>query len=191
MVFGYLSMSGGFLKLNASLPPILAVSAVAIKYYVTSPMSDTVLAFLGVPAAKVPALVGVSISLLAFFVQFPVIMGLAATKGYDNSMPRVFKASDSLKEYPVMFRLQSAHNNTLEFLAMMAPCFWSASTIGLDQLLFAKLSSLILLCRVIYAVAYALDSNLIRTTIFMVGFNAMACIGLAPIFPDTILPLLK
>ena len=124
MVFGYLSMSGGFLKLNASLPPILAVSLYAVKYYVTNSISDTVLASLGVPAAKVPALVGVSISLLAFFVELPVIMGLAATKGYDNSMPRVFKASDTLKEYPVMFRLQSAHNNTLEFLAMMAPCFW-------------------------------------------------------------------
>ena len=81
------------------------------------------------------------------------IMGLAAMDpgGYENTMPRHAQTPDKLaKSFPSLFRLKSAHNNTLECLAMMAPVFWAAQTLKLDELVFAKLSVLFLLARTAY-----------------------------------------
>ena len=143
MVFGYFSLSGGFLKLNAAFPVIFAVAGYAVKSFVTSPISDTVLASLDVPLAKVPALAAVSLVALAFLSVVPTILGLSMYQVYDNSNPRGTKSRENLKNYPTIHRMQNAHDNTLEFLALMAPCLWSASTLGLDELLFAKLMTLV------------------------------------------------
>ena len=143
MVFGYFSLSGGFLKLNAAFPVIFAVAGYAVKSFVTSPISDTVLASLNVPLAKVPALAAVSLVALAFLSVVPTILGLSMYQVYDNSNPRGTKSRENLKNYPTIHRMQNAHDNTLEFLALMAPCLWSASTLGLDELLFAKLMALV------------------------------------------------
>ena len=91
MVFGYASLSGGFLKLSALFPVIFAISAYAVKSFVTSPISDQLLAALDVPLAKVPALAAVSLSALAFFSVVPTILGLSFYQAWDNSNPRAAK----------------------------------------------------------------------------------------------------
>ena len=191
MVFGYASLSGGFLKLSALFPVIFAISAYAVKSFVTSPISDQLLAALDVPLAKVPALAAVSLSALAFFSVVPTILGLSFYQAWDNSNPRAAKTREALKPFPAIGRIQSAHDNTLEFLAYMAPCLWSASTLGLDELLFAKLSALVLIARVAYLPLYWLDSNALRTTAFTIALFANLAIGFAPIFPELVLPLLS
>ena len=158
MVFGlsFMSLSGGFTKLNLLFPPVMAATAAIVKWWMTSPLADASLTFLsskGVPTASVPCLVAVCMPAMAFLVNLPVIMGLAAMDpgGYDNTMPRQAQTPDKLaKGFPTLFRLKSAHNNTLECLAMMAPAFWAAQTLKLDELVFAKLSVLFLLARTVY-----------------------------------------
>ena len=128
---------------------------------------------------------------LAFLSVVPTILGLSMYQVYDNSNPRGTKSRENLKNYPTIHRMQNAHDNTLEFLALMAPCLWSASTLGLDELLFAKLSALVLIARVAYLPLYWLDSNALRTTAFTIALFANLAIGFAPIFPELVLPLLS
>ena len=153
MVFGIGSLSGGFVKLNALFPPIIAVAAASLRWFVASPASEMVLAALPVPVEKVPFLVAASLPALIFISGLLPIMGLAAAKpdGYDNRHPRLMKTAESLMpKYPLNFRLQSAHNNTIEMVAMAAPAFFVAHALGLNQLLLAKLSVLLLLVRLVY-----------------------------------------
>ena len=58
---------------------------------------------------------------------------------------------------------------------MMAPVFFAAQTLKLDQIVFAKLSVFFLLCRVLYFFAYVLNSDALRTTIW-VSFLALNAI---------------
>jgi uncharacterized MAPEG superfamily protein len=96
----------------------------------------------------------------------------------------------ALAEYPTLFRFQSAHNNTIEALGMMAPSFWVAHALGLEQMLFAKLATLFFLARLIYIFFYASDSDALRTCAFAIGtFSLLAC-GFGPLFPATVMPLL-
>ena len=158
MVFGlsFMSLSGGFLRLNLAFPPILAACGYSLKWWMASPysaMALTLLADKGVPVTSVPAFCAACMPMWAFLVNFPVILGLAASKdGYENTMPRNAQSPDKLSAYPTLFRFKSAHNNTVECLAMMAPCFWVAQTLKLDEVVFAKLSVLFLATRILYVV---------------------------------------
>jgi len=192
MVFGIGSLSGGFVKLNALFPPIIAVAAASLRWFVASSASEMVLAALPVPVEKVPFLVAASLPALIFISGLLPIMGLAAAKpdGYDNRHPRLMKTAESLMpKYPLNFRLQSAHNNTIEMVAMAAPAFFVAHALGLNQLLFAKLSVLLLLVRLVYIPLYALDSDAARTTAFVMGAFSIFSIGFGAIFPSTVLTL--
>jgi uncharacterized MAPEG superfamily protein len=154
-------------------------------------MALTLLADKGVPIASVPAFVAACMPILAFSVNLPVIMGLAASAdGYENMMPRNAQSPDKLKDFPLLFRFKSAHYNSVEACALMAPCFFAAQALKLDEIVFAKLSVLFLVCRVLYVFAYVLNSDALRTTIFMIGFFALSGIAFGALFPAEVLPLL-
>jgi len=192
-IMTFFSLSGGFMKLNLFFPPILALTWYLVKLWVTAPAVGAALESLPFPVAKVPYVVAAAMAPLIFFSGVVPIMGLAAVVpgGYDNVNPRLMKAAGgALGQHPVLFRLQSAHLNTAEMAAMAAPAFWVASTLGLESLLFAKLSSLLLLARLLYFPFYAAGLDAVRTFLFAVGFFAISLIGFAPIFPETILPAL-
>mmetsp|Transcript_74059 Transcript_74059/g.123691 ORF Transcript_74059/g.123691 Transcript_74059/m.123691 type:complete len:202 (+) Transcript_74059:40-645(+) len=187
------SLSGGFIKLNVVFPPLIAGIAYIIQMYCTSPQVEAFLKGLPVPVEKVPYVVAAAFPPLIFITGIVPAMILAAVSpdGYDNKSPRKTKAPEYLAErYPVTFWLQCAHNNTIECATMAAPAFWVASTLGLNSLLFAKLSSLLAIARLAYIPAYGLGVDALRTTFFALGFFVITLIGFAPIFPDTILPLL-
>jgi len=189
-----LSLSGGFIKLNLAFPPIIAGMLYLLQSYCTSPEVEAMLKSLPFPVDKVPYVVAASFAPLIFVSGVLPIMLLAAFEenGYDNVSPRKAKTTEYLAaNYPRTFWLQCAHFNTIECCAMAAPAFWVAGSLGLDRLLFAKLSSLLAICRLAYFPAYAFGLDILRTPIFALGFSAIVAIGFAPIFPDTFLPLLS
>ena len=195
MVFGnsYMSLNGGFVRLNLSFPPILAVCGFSLKWFMTSSFSTSALTYFadkGVPLASVPAFVAAFMPMFAFVINLPVIMGLAASEdGYENMMPRNDHRPDRLKDFPTLFRFKSAHNNTMEACAMLAPVFFAAQTLKLDQIVFAKLSVFFLLCRVLYFFAYVLNSDALRTTIWVSGFLALNAIAFGALFRADVHPL--
>ena len=189
----FMSLSGGFLRLNLTFPLILAACGYSLKWWMASPysaMALTLLADKGVPVASVPAFCAACMPMWAFLVNVPVIMGLAASKdGFENTMPRNAHSPDKLTAYPTLFRFKSAHYNTVEALAMMAPCFWVAQTLKLDEVVFAKLSMLFLTARILYVFCYVLNSDALRTTVFMVSFFCLNAIAFGALFPSSVLPL--
>ena len=169
-----------------------AAPGFVVKTFLTAPEVEAVLKGLPIATEKIPYVVAAALGPIIFISGLVPIMGLAvvAPDGYDNVNPRMMKSAEGMKAYPVLHRLQSAHQNTVECAAMAAPAFWVASTLGLESLLFAKLSALLLLARLAYFPFYAMGLDALRTTIFAVGFFATTLIGFAPIFPETILPLI-
>lgn len=193
MLFGTLSLSGGFMKLNVVFPPLIACAAALMRWYLASPVSEALVNAMPVPLAHKPLVVAACMPVLIFVSGLMPIMGLAAMAptGYDNQHPRKFKDATSIAEtYPMMFRLQSAHMNTIECTVMLMPAFWVAQTVGLEPDLFAKLAALLLAVRVLYVLAYALNADALRTVLFVIGQFCILSCGFAPLFPATVLPLL-
>lgn len=181
------------MKLNLVFPPIIAGVGYILKLFVTSPIVESTLKSLPFAVDKIPFIVAAAFPPLIFISGIVPAMGLAAleTGGYDNQHPRMMRsATGAIQKYPTLFRMQSAHQNTIECAAMMTPAFWVASTLGLDNLLFAKLASLVLLARVAYFPAYGIGLDALRTCLFALAFFSITAIAFAPIFPNTILPLL-
>jgi uncharacterized MAPEG superfamily protein len=188
-----ISISGGLFLFFAACPPIMAAGLGAIKFFVVSAFSDSCLAILaasGVPAKNVPMFIAVMMVLVAWlscFFALGVIAYCKKPEGYDNSMPRLLKNSaEFAKTYPVSYRLQCAHNNSLEALNFMTPCFWAAHTLGLEEVLFAKLAVMFLFVRLVYIVMYAVDSNGLRTTVFTTGMTILILMVLGGLWPSTL-----
>merc|ERR1712070_903700 len=111
-------------------------------------------------------------------------MGLTLVGGeYDNSTPRKMKGPALADSFPTLFRLQSAHNNTFECIAVATACFWAAASHAVEPLLFAKLALLVLVSRILYVIAYVLDEDFCRTSLFALASTVIIDIGLVAIFP--------
>ena len=179
------SSLAGVLKGFALFPILIVIANLGVVVFVKSPVSDQLIKALPVPIDKVPALVIVLLVLMAVSSGVFVIVGLnLLSGGYDNSHPRKLKGPALAECYPALFRLQSAHNNTFECLAMVTACFWAATTHPLEQVLFAKLAFVILVSRIMYVIAYVLDEDVLRTGFFVCAITAIADIGGGAIFPD-------
>lgn len=188
----FFTFDGSFLKLNLSFPPVLGGAAFVLKTFLNSPFADAAVAAMPVEVDKVPFFVIVVLPIFAWVIAVLAIIVISASSkdGYSNSDPRSQKG-ESLKEVSsVAWRMHCAHNNGLEFVVMAAPCFFTAITLGLESVLFAKLSVTTLICRVLYTFFYIAGLDPLRTFIFIVACFATFAIGLAPLFPDLI-PLLS
>ena len=141
----------GVLKGLSIFPLIIVLSGRTIVYFVKHPISNQLIDVMPVPVEKVPALCIVFMFLMTSMSGLAVILILnLIAGGYDNGHPRVVKGPALADTYPVLFRLQSAHNNSFEALSMATACFWVASTHLLDPTLFAKLALYALASRVLY-----------------------------------------
>ena len=156
--------------------------------FATQPFSDPMLSLFPVPVERVPYLVIIALVVIALGLALLVIAALSfvVPTGYNNSTPRLMKSAEQLDQYPFLFRLQSAHNNSLEFLAMLLPSFWAASELAMPPRLFAKLSVLALLARLLYVLAYALNEDLLRTWSFFVAISALLDVGFGAVFPESL-----
>ncbi|EOD17938.1 hypothetical protein EMIHUDRAFT_432224 [Emiliania huxleyi CCMP1516] len=144
----------GVIKGLALFPLLLPAAHFAAYTFVTSPVSDSVLDALPVPVAKVPALVAFLLVALAAGSGLVAIVAINLLGGhYDNHTPRVLKGPALSEELPAVYRLQCAHNNSIECLAYVTPAFWMASAHELPPPLCAKLSLFLLAARVAYIAA--------------------------------------
>ena len=181
------SSYAGVVKGLALFPLLIVAANMGIVLFVKSAISDQLVTALPVPVEKVPALVVIAMVVLAVATGLLVILGLNLfAGGYDNSQPRKMKGPALADSYPSLFRLQSAHNNTIECLAMIAACFWAATTHSLDALLFAKLALVILASRLLYVVVYVLDEDFLRTGCFILAITGMTDIAIGAVFPSTL-----
>eukprot|EP00308_Calcidiscus_leptoporus_P018301 CAMPEP_0119379976 /NCGR_PEP_ID=MMETSP1334-20130426/54966_1 /TAXON_ID=127549 /ORGANISM="Calcidiscus leptoporus, Strain RCC1130" /LENGTH=192 /DNA_ID=CAMNT_0007399637 /DNA_START=31 /DNA_END=609 /DNA_ORIENTATION=+ len=187
-----MSLSGGFMKVNFLFPPVIAACGAILSYFINSPISLSLVEAMPVPVEKVPFFVAALMPIIVFVSGVVPIMALAAVApaGYNNETPRQAKSPKALEPYPTIFRLQSAHNNTIESMGMMMPAFWVAHTLALEKVLFAKLSVLYLGCRLAFLVFYGINSDCLRTMAFLIGFFSLVTMGFAPLFPATVFPAL-
>ena len=120
-------------------------------------------------------------------------LSAVAPKGYQSQKSREQKDLAALAKSGVpqwIGRLQAAQYNTFEACMYMICSFFIASDLGVPKLLFAKVATLFFLLRVAYIVFYATDLDMFRTQAWLTGFHAMVFLGLAALFPDTVLPML-
>lgn len=181
------SSFAGVVKGMALFPLLIVAANVGIVFFVKSAISDQIVTALPVPVEKVPALVVISMVVLVVATGLLVIVGInLLAGGYDNSQPRKMKGPALADSYPTLFRLQSAHNNTIECLAMTTACFWAATTHPLAPLIFAKLALVILASRLLYVAAYVLDEDFLRTGCFILAITGMTDIAIGAVFPGTL-----
>eukprot|EP00310_Coccolithus_braarudii_P013537 CAMPEP_0183334900 /NCGR_PEP_ID=MMETSP0164_2-20130417/3364_1 /TAXON_ID=221442 /ORGANISM="Coccolithus pelagicus ssp braarudi, Strain PLY182g" /LENGTH=199 /DNA_ID=CAMNT_0025504141 /DNA_START=12 /DNA_END=611 /DNA_ORIENTATION=- len=180
------SSFAGVVKGFALFPVAIITANLLAILFVKSPISDQLIEVLvPIPVEKVPALAIVSLVILAAVSGVVVVVCLnLISGGYDNSQPRKMKGPAMADSHPAIFRLQSAHNNTLECLAMATACFWAATTHVLEPVLFAKLALFVLASRTLYIGAYVIDEDFLRTVFFICAITAITDIGLGAIFPD-------
>lgn len=157
--------------------------------FVRSSFSDWLIELLPVPTAQAPFFVAVFLTGVALATGLAAIglLGIFAPDGYDNSYPRQMKSPSVMAgTFPVAFRVQSAHNNSLEWLGYMMPCFWAAHELGMEQRIFAKLSVFVLLCRIAYVIMYVVNEDFLRTSCFLLAVTALIDIGLGAVLPGNL-----
>ena len=157
------------------------ISRSTAQWWFHSPLVDQMVEALPVPIKRVPFLVAMLVALIGLSTGLGAIFALGAVvpAGYNNSSPRKMKSATELgSRYPAIFRLQSAHFNTLEFLAMMMPCYWAAYELEVPPMLFAKASLLTLISRIVYVIMYICNFDYFRTTAFGISVATIAFVGI-------------
>jgi len=136
-----------------------------------------------VTTEKVALFVNFAGVLFWFLINLGVIMIMSTgKKGYDNKTPRDTKKK--MSEKSMAFRLTCAHNNQLEANVCFGVMTMLGLTLGLEATLFAKLAVIYAVSRVAFVVAYALDADLLRTFVFLLGFISTVLIGAMSLFPE-------
>ncbi|GMH80021.1 hypothetical protein TrST_g2825 [Triparma strigata] len=181
------SSYAGVVKFLTIFPLLVLGANVGNVLFVKSAISNQLITMLPVPVEKVPALVIIAMVILSVATGiFVIIFVNIFAGGYDNSLPRKVKGPALADSYPALFRLQSAHNNTIECLAMVTACFWAATTHSLDAQLFAKLALSVLASRLLYVVVYVLDEDFLRTSCYILAIAGMTDIAIGAVFPETL-----
>ena len=67
--------------------------------------------------------------------------------------------------------------------------FYVAGSLGLQEALFAKMATFLLLIRVLYPVFYALDLDFFRTALWLTGITTCLMTAFAALFPESVVPM--
>lgn len=116
-----------------------------------------------------------------------VFLGLANNdkSAYDSETPRKSNTVEHLGE--ALFKLQCAHDNTIETVVVATVAVIAASNLGLDVAIFAKLSMFnLLLARAVYPALYVFAPDMIRSLVFTFGFFSSLMIITYSLFPKVI-----
>ena len=94
--------------------------------------------------------------------------------GYQSQIGRAAKAPGAIEElgFPGsgwIERVQSAQYNTWESAILAVCCFVVAIEEKLTPSLFSEFAALLLVCRLVYPLPYALDVDLVRTQVWLTG----------------------
>ena len=183
-------MTGGFVKANLLFPPVVAVTLWMITSFCKSALAGELLASLPVSVGLAPYFL---LCVLVFFhwvMNAVQMMAAALMVGkLENGNPRAVKYEG------VLGRLRSASLNGFEangYAACMVlvgsklpACGRNVTDPCISSDLFARLTLLFALTRLLYYPLYALDLDLMRSTTWLTGFVSLIAIGAAPFFGYT------
>ena len=126
--------------------------------------------------AQVPLFTLFVLPVYAILLSIVALEGLAALapNGYQSQIGRAAKAPGAIEElgFPGsgwIERVQSAQYNTWESAILAVCCFFVAIEEKLTPSLFSELAALLLVCRLVYPLPYALDVDLVRTQVWLTG----------------------
>ena len=68
-------------------------------------------------------------------------------------------------------------------------CFFVGIEEKLTPSLFSELAALLLICRLVYPLPYALDVDLARTQVWLTGLYATIMVAACALYPETMQPL--
>ena len=114
--------------------------------------------------------------------------------GYQSQIGRAAKAPGAIEElgFPGsgwIERVQSSQYNTWESAILAVCCFVVAIEEKLTPSLFSELAALLLVCRLVYPLPYALDVDLVRTQVWLTGLYATIMVAACSLYPETMQPL--
>ena len=81
------------------------------------------------------------------------------------------------------------HVHRWESAILAVCCFVVAIEEKLTPSLFSELAALLLLCRLVYPLPYALDVDLVRTQVWLTGLYATIMVAACALYPETMQPL--
>ena len=76
-----------------------------------------------------------------------------------------------------------------KFIKLAVCCFVVAIEEKLTPSLFSELAALLLVCRLVYPLPYALDVDLVRTQVWLTGLYATIMVAACAMYPETTQPL--
>ena len=136
------------------------------------------------------------IPVYAILLSIIALEGLAALapNGYQSQIGRAAKAPGAIEElgFPGagwIERVQSSQYNTWESAILAVCCFVVAIEEKLTPSLFSELAALLLVCRLVYPLPYALDVDLVRTQVWLTGLYATIMVAACALYPETMQPL--
>lgn len=181
-----LSITNSPWKFNIIAPATFACNLAAVAAFVKTKFSDTVLSFAPAELEKVPyfCLLG----LIAIWVTIKLVVGFGVANSphcknaYRNDQPRTMNNIEYMGK--VLYRLQCAHENTLEALAVATAVAVIGSNTDIEAAIFAKLSIFTLVASIIYPFFYALGPDLIHSVVFSFGFSSSLWIAVYGLFPE-------
>ena len=173
---GALTLSG---DMGDFAPKLVAVCAIAHALIVawcksvTLPLRDD-------HFARVPFVSLIAYLLLFAFSNWPAVFYMALSfGGFDNEHPRAQKAR--LVGLPA--RMNAAHNNTVEGLAVFLAGVFPAVHLRLAPELTARMSVLCMVCRVAYFPLYYASIDMPRTLVWATGFFTSLLLAVVATFP--------
>ena len=165
-----------FFKLNALFPIMLGLAHATVALWCGSGLAAAVVAAVPIADEKVPLFTIMFIPVYAILLSIVALEGLAALapNGYQSQIGRAAKAPGAIEElgFPGsgwIERVQSAQYNTWESAILAVCCFFVGIEEKLTPSLFSELAALLLVCRLVYPLPYALDVDLARTQVWLTG----------------------
>ncbi len=165
-----------FFKLNALFPIMLGLAHATVALWCGSGLAAAVVGAIPVSSDKVPLFTVFFLPVYAILLSIIALEGLAALapNGYQSQIGRAAKAPGAIEElgFPGsgwIERVQSAQYNTWESAILAVCCFFVGIEEKLTPSLFSELASLLLVCRLVYPLPYALDIDLVRTQVWLTG----------------------
>ncbi|GMI41672.1 hypothetical protein TeGR_g1727 [Tetraparma gracilis] len=180
----------GFFKLNAWFPVLLIGANVSLITWCRSNVATLAVAMMPVPEAKVPFFVIAFMPIIAIVCTIVAIQSIAAIKPR-GAAGRIRGGSVAELGLPAWIdRLQQAQYNTWECCTCTVCTFFVAVSLGLPDVLFAKMATFLLLVRVLYVLAYVLDLDFVRTLLWLAGTSTCLLAAFAALFPESVAPVL-
>ena len=186
-----------FFKLNALFPIMLGLAHATVALWCGSGLAAAVVAAIPVSSpSKVPLFTVFFLPVYAILLSIIALEGLAALapNGYQSQIGRAAKAPGAIEElgFPGsgwIERVQSSQYNTWESAILAVCCFVVAIEEKLTPSLFSELAALLLVCRLVYPLPYALDVDLVRTQVWLTGLYATIMVAACAMYPETMQPL--